>query len=286
MKQMQLPFVHLPDEESEPLQLLRNGASLVLSVSGGKDSDAMSHYLMDLRRKEGWSGDVCMVHADLGKRVEWYQTPDYVRDLAKRKNVELHIVRWTHGDLIDRIWQRYYKDPSRPCWPSAKIRFCTSDMKRAPISRWVRNHFPSGNVVMTMGLRAAESHARAKRETFKPRKDCTAPTKGRFVWDWLPIHDWQTEDVWDCIRQHGDIAHPAYRLEQPNQRLSCALCILASLNDLLNGAIHNPDTYREYCRIEAVTSYSFRKDFWLSDLKPELLPQETLDAVQQHRHAA
>ena len=136
---------------------------------------------------------------------------------------------------------------------------------------------------MAMGLRASESHARAKRETFKPRKDCTARTKGRFVYDWLPIHDWTESDVWDCIRQHGDIAHPAYRLERPNQRLSCALCILASLSDLMNGAVHNPDTYREYCRIEAVTGYSFRKDFWLSSIKPELLPQETLDAVQRHQ---
>lgn len=287
MKQMQLPFIQSSTEgESEPLQLLRNGASLVLSVSGGKDSDAMTHYLMDLRQQERWSGDVCMVHADLGKRVEWHQTPDYVENLAKRKGVPLHVVRWTHGDLIDRIWQRYYKDPSRPCWPSSSIRYCTSDMKRAPISRWIRNQFPSGNVVCAMGLRAEESHARAKRQIFTVRKDCTAPTKGRFVWDWLPIHDWQTDDVWDCIRQHGDIAHPAYRLEQPNQRLSCALCILASLNDLMNGAFHNPNTYREYCRIEAVTGYSFRKDFWLSSLKPELLPQETLDAVQQHQRVA
>jgi 3'-phosphoadenosine 5'-phosphosulfate sulfotransferase (PAPS reductase)/FAD synthetase len=283
MKQMQLPFVHSSNEESEPLQLLRNGASLILSVSGGKDSDAMCHHLLDLRQTEGWSGDVCMVHADLGKRVEWHQTPNYVKNLAKRKGVPVHVVRWKHGDLIDRIWQRYYKDPSRPCWPSSKIRYCTSDMKRAPISRWIRNHFPSGNVVCAMGLRAEESHARAKRETFKSRKDCTAPTKGRFVWDWLPIHDWQTDDVWNCIREHGDVAHPAYRLEQPNQRLSCALCILASLNDLMNGAIHNPDTYHEYCRIEAVTGYSFRKDFWLSDIKPELLPQETLDAVRNHQ---
>lgn len=59
--------------------------------------------------------------------------------------------------------------------------------------------------------------------------------------------------------------------------------MLASLNDLINGAIHNPDTYRAYCRIEAVTGYSFRKDFWLSDLQPSLLPQETLSAVRHHK---
>lgn len=58
---------------------------------------------------------------------------------------------------------------------------------------------------------------------------------------------------------------------------------MASLNDLTNGAEHNPDAYREFCRIEAVTGYSFRKDFWLSDLKPELLPAEMLAAVRRHQ---
>jgi len=271
---------------SHALTLLRDGAALVLSVSGGKDSDAMTHHLLDLRQSEGWTGDVMMVYADLGSRVEWHQTPDYVRDLAQRKGVPLHVVRWQHGDLIDRIWQRYHKDPSRPCWPSSQMRYCTSDLKRGPISRWLRNTFPSGNVVCTMGLRAEESSARAKRQTFRLRKDSSAPTKGRFVYDWLPIHDWTEADVWNCIRQQGDIAHPAYRLERPNQRLSCALCVLASLNDLINGAVHNPDTYREYCRIEAVTGYSFRKDFWLSDVKPDLLPPDILNAVHAHKQAA
>ncbi|MCA9890837.1 MAG: phosphoadenosine phosphosulfate reductase family protein [Anaerolineae bacterium] len=266
-----------------PFTLLQAGATLILSVSGGKDSDAMSHHLLDLRQSEGWSGDVVMVHADLGSRVEWHQTPAYVRDLAERKGVPLHVVKWTHGDLIDRIWQRYYKDPTRPCWPSAGMRYCTSDLKRGPISCFIRQNF-SGNVVCAMGLRAEESTARAKRETFRLRKDSSAPTKGRFVYDWLPIHNWSEVDVWNCIQQHGNVYHKAY--QHGNQRLSCALCVLASVNDLINGAIHNPDTYREYCRIEAVTGYSFRKDFWLSDLRPELLPEDILRAVRIHKQIA
>jgi hypothetical protein len=132
-----------------------------------------------------------------------------------------------------------------------------------------------------MGLRAQESQIRARRPTFSLRPDSSAPTKGRFVYDWLPIHDWTETDVWDCIRRHGNIHHEAYSLG--NHRLSCALCVLASLNDLINGAAHSPDTYREYCRIEAVTGYSFRKDFWLSDLKPDLLPESTLTAVRDHK---
>ncbi len=277
----QLPLFDLYEESLDPLTLLRGGAALVLSVSGGKDSDAMCHHLLDLRQQEGWKGSVAMVHADLGARVEWHQTPDYVENLAQRKGLPLYVVSWTHGDLIDRIWQRYYKDPSRPCWPSAKMRYCTADLKREPISRWLRNTFPTGNVICAMGLRAQESHTRAKRQPFILRTNASAPTKGRFVYDWLPIHDWSEGDVWNCIRRHGDISHEAY--SYGNQRLSCALCVLGSLNDLINGATHNPDTYREYCRIEAVTGYSFRKDFWLSDLKPGLLPEAVLIAVNKHK---
>ena len=278
----QFPLFQLDEPSNpDPEQFLRDGAALVLSVSGGKDSDAMCHHLLERRQTEGWSGDVVMIHADLGARVEWQQTPDYVQNLAQRKGVPLHVVRWTHGDLIDRIWQRYYKDPSRPCWPSAQMRYCTADLKREPISRWLRNTFPTGNVICAMGLRAQESHTRAKRQSFTLRTNSSAPTKGRFVYDWLPIHDWTETDVWDCIRQHGNIHHEAYKYG--NHRLSCALCVLASLNDLINGAVHNPDTYLEYCRIEAVTGYSFRKDLWLSDLKPELLPESTLIAVRDHK---
>lgn len=263
-----------------PVRLLRDGAALVLSVSGGKDSDAMCHHLLERRQAEGWPGAVTMVHADLG-RAEWHSTTDYVHDLARRKNVPLHIVRWTQGDLVDRIWQRYYADPSRPCWPSSKVRYCTSDLKRAPISRWIRTAYPTGRVVCAIGLRAAESSIRAKKTAVSVRDDCTAPTLNRLTLNWLPIHDWTESDVWDCIRRHGNIHHEAYSLS--NHRLSCALCVPASLNDLINGAVHNPDTYREYCRIEAVTGYSFRKDFWLSDLKPDLLPESTISAVRAHK---
>jgi 3'-phosphoadenosine 5'-phosphosulfate sulfotransferase (PAPS reductase)/FAD synthetase len=284
MKQLTLfPQEQVPTEAPvDPLALLRSGAALVLSISGGKDSDAMSHYLLDLRASEGWTGEVVMLHADLG-RAEWHNTPEYVREFAQRKGVELHVVHHSHMDLIDRIWQRYHQNPDRPCWPSSKIRYCTSDFKTSIAARFLRNHFPTGNVICALGFRKSESPARKKRDAFSLRKDASAPTKGRFVYNWLPIHHWTEDDVWQCIRQHGNDFHEAYK--HGNQRLSCALCVLASENDLLNGATHNPEIYREYCRIEAVTGYSFRQNFWLSDIKPELLDHETLTAIQRHKEA-
>ncbi|MCA0453951.1 MAG: phosphoadenosine phosphosulfate reductase family protein [Chloroflexi bacterium] len=280
----QLPLFSL-DKTShhDPVQLLRDGAALVLSVSGGKDSDAMCHHLLQRRQREGWPGEIAMIHADLG-RAEWQSTTDYVHELARRKNVPLHVIRWTQGDLIDRIWQRYHADPSRPCWPSSKVRYCTSDLKRAPISRWIRNTYPTGTVICAIGLRAEESSTRAKKTAISVREDCTAPTLNRLTLNWLPIHNWTESEVWDCIRQHGNVCHEAYKYG--NHRLSCACCVLANVSDLINGAIHNPDTYRELCRIEAVTGYSFRQDFWLSDLKSDLLPESTRIAVHEHKRRA
>ena len=287
--------------ENKALELLRGGAALVVSVSGGKDSDAMLNYLINRRALEGWTGEIILVHADLG-RAEWHYTPAYVQGLADRYNLELIIVSHRKGDLVDRIWARHEKDPSRPAWPSSAARYCTSDLKRAPIDVFVRNRFPSGKVVIAMGLRAAESPARAKKVVFERREACCS--KNRDVYNWLPIHSWSDDAVWrqlmpgknetilfyrrgwamwQTTHQNAHIddylafithsegrlpCHPAYILG--NQRLSCALCVLASKNDLINGAIHNPAVYAEYIRIEEVTGFTFRQ--WLA-LKTILDPK-------------
>jgi len=264
----------------DPVMHLREGAALLLNVSGGKDSDAMSAHLLDMRKREGWTGPVLMVHADLG-RAEWHSTPRYVRELAARNECELVVVQRKAGDLIARIWQRYHDDPSRPCWPSSAARYCTSDLKRGPISSLINQRFPTGTVICAQGIRAQESKKRAKKPTVSLRPGCNPKTIARTVIDWLPIHKWSEADVWSEIGAHGGIHHEAYK--HGNRRLSCALCVLACDNDLINGALHNPDTYREYCRIEAVTGWSFRDGFWISDLRPALLPAETISAVAGHK---
>src|SRR5690606_6236044 len=65
------------------LSALRTGAVLVLSISGGKDSDAMTLSLLEQRARENWPGAVCLVHADLG-RAEHRVTPQYVDKFHRR----------------------------------------------------------------------------------------------------------------------------------------------------------------------------------------------------------
>ena len=74
---------------------------------------------------------------------------------------------------------------------------------------------------------------------------------GRSVYDWLPIFDWKTADVFDIIDACSQTPHPAYALG--NERLSCVFCIFGSDNDLRNGARARPDLAAKYIALEDAT---------------------------------
>ena len=285
---------------SHIVNALAKGAALVVSVSGGKDSDAMALALQRARQRFGWSGRFILCHADLG-RMEWPQSLSHCRQMADRLGAEFVVVRHDH-DLLEGIHRRRAKRPDAPPFPSAAARYCTASWKRAVIDKFIRRAFPENQtVICAMGLRAAESSARAKRDPCAPRAKASAWTKNRHVFDWLPIHHWTLAQVWAEIgytleelqtiqaetRHTGVIppdfkAHPAYALG--NERVSCALCVLASKNDLHIGAAHNPELYRQLVDIEIESGYSFQSGRWLADLHPHLLTdaqRERLAAMRQ-----
>lgn len=277
------------------------GGALAISISGGKDSQALLVSLLDEVRARGWRGSVYAIHAHLG-RAEWPQTLAHIRNLCARLNVELIEVRRPQGDLVDEMKQRMetLRGTGKPFWPDAQNRYCTADQKRSQIDRDHRRHEV---VVAAMGMRAQESHARAKREVATLRKGITAKAlQGlspddalcrrapgqRVAIDWLPLHHWRLEDVWEAcghpladlqrrqtLHRDGRVdealdgwqAHPAYVLG--NERLSCALCVLASKNDLQNGARQNPALYAEYVAMEQESGCTFRQDLALGDLFTE-----------------
>lgn len=244
--------------------MLQAGAPIALSVSGGKDSDAMVYAVIAYLASRGLTNQLHLVHADLG-RAELKATPAHVAELARLTGIPLHIVRHSKFDLLDGIKNRMATRPEVPPWPSATTRQCTSDWKRGPISKWLRNTFPTGNVLCAMGLRADESSARAKKPVSKRRDDCCS--KVRTVVDWLPLHKHTTAQVWATIgdRPH----HPAY--DAGNDRVSCAMCVLANKGDLLNGATQDPELFQAYCDIEIQSGFSFKHRMWLGTLATHLL---------------
>ena len=71
---------------------------------------------------------------------------------------------------------------------------------------------------------------------------------GREVFDWLPVFDLSTSDVFRIIRDAGQAPHWAYAAGM--SRLSCSFCILASRADLRRAAELRPGLYRAYAALE------------------------------------
>ncbi|GAE32427.1 phosphoadenosine phosphosulfate reductase domain-containing protein [Alkalihalobacillus hemicellulosilyticus] len=227
-----MPKVFITGEIKE---LISDGAIFYVSHSGGKDSQAMYGLLKKVLPSE----QIVLVHSDLGK-VEWNGVQDHIKKYSDHK---LNVVRAkkTFLEMVER----------RGKWPSAAYRQCTSDLKRGPIFKFIRNDLKErgGTVaVNVMGLRAQESTARAKKVPFFYNKTQSVNKRvTRHVYDWLPIFYFTTEEVFQTIRDVGEKPFWAY---EKNERLSCVFCIMGCVNDLRHGAEQRPELYKEYVELE------------------------------------
>src|SRR5258707_3630803 len=68
----------VPPEIERAIESSQQPVSLVISVSGGKDSDTMCQWLPRLVAQRGWAGHVSisLAHVDMG--IEGFLTPDYL----------------------------------------------------------------------------------------------------------------------------------------------------------------------------------------------------------------
>lgn len=311
---------------------LRGGADLALSLSAGKDSQALVYLLAPWFRAQGYPGRCYVVHADLG-RAEWPQTPALVEQIAEQVGLPLLVVRRPKGDLIARFEERLEatRESGAPFWPSSASRYCTSHLKAGPINTALRNPAPfwpssasryctsdlkrgpidtalrSAEVVISAeGVRADESHARAKKPAVEVRAGITASSNQegrnlsamqpeaalagrqpgqRVAFNWRPLLNFNTDEIWQaCGTTTADlnrrrVLYKAGQHEEAlqgwpchpayvfgNERLSCAFCVLGSQNDLLNGAQHNPELYAHLLQLEIVGNATFKNGWSLAQL--------------------
>jgi 3'-phosphoadenosine 5'-phosphosulfate sulfotransferase (PAPS reductase)/FAD synthetase len=128
------------------LRAMDVGAVLACSISGGKDSDAMTRLVSAWAFTEGWQDRLFALHMDLG-RMEWQETPVQVERIARENSMPLVVVRRPQGDLVQEIEDRMEKlsGTDAPFWPSAAQRYCTADQKRSQadkVYRDVSGHAP------------------------------------------------------------------------------------------------------------------------------------------------
>lgn len=224
---------------------------IIVSFSGGKDSLALLLQLIDadvdrdkiLLWHQHVDGDP---HRD-ASFMDWPCTANYCQQVAEHFGVRL-MFQWRCGgfrremlkdnDRIaavgfetvhgshDMAGGRNGKISTRRMFPQVTAnlqqRWCSSALKidAASIAMTNDRAFDRSKILFLTGERRQESAARSKyAEMEKHRKH----TKLRHVDHWRSIIDWSEQQVWDIVRKHGIVPHPAYRLGWG--RVSCLTCI-------------------------------------------------------------
>ncbi|MGI8547337.1 MAG: phosphoadenosine phosphosulfate reductase family protein [Gemmatimonadaceae bacterium] len=238
--------------------LLRAGAPVAFGVSGGKDSSALvlatCAYLDAIGHPRHRR---IAVHADLGD-IEWAASGATGRAVAAHVGIECVTVRGSRSmtETWESRWERnVVRYAALSCvtmilpWSSARMRFCTSQTKRDPITRYLKTRYPGEVIINATGIRRQESRARAQAEVFTASADLVAKRSSTSGFDWAPIADWLLDDIWAIHEVEGFPLHEAYGV-YGSSRVSCTYCVLATRNDHL-AALADP-------RNHAVTAGSVR----------------------------
>lgn len=257
---------------------LANYDVILVSISGGKDSQATLDETVRAADAAGVRDRVVTLFCDLGSDDEWPGTRELAAEHAAwyglRHEVVCREVTADDGQRVQQSLSDHIED--RGLWPDAARRYCTSDMKRAPVyqlmTRLAAEQRSAGvtgrrvRILHVLGLRAQESPRRALLAPLARDERATNKTV-RLVDQWLPIHDWDTSRVWERIAEAGTRPHPVYASGMP--RLSCRFCVLASRSALVLAARLDPGGAEQRARQEERMGHRFRKDLSMRDIIAE-----------------
>ena len=249
-----------------PLPDLREYDLIIVSISGGKDSMAALAETVRHARKAEVPDRVITVFCDLGPDDEWPGTKELAAEHAAfyglRHEVVYRTVPGPDGEPVPQTLGEHIEQRGK--WPDAANRYCTSDMKRAPVYKLMTRlaaECRAGGVtgrpvrfLNVLGMRAQESPKRAAMVPFC-RDERASNKTVRHVDEWLPVHDWDVARVWAGIAGSGMRAHWVYRYLP---RLSCRFCVLASLTALINAVHLDAEGARKIAEREARMGHDFK----------------------------
>lgn len=212
-----------------------DGRRVVASVSGGKDSAAMSLHLREL----GIEHD--RVFMDTG--WEHPLTYEYLRGELTRVIGPIEEIRGPR-DMVETIRHK-------GMFPSKRRRFCTQELKIFPMIKHLRGLMDAGgDVLNAVGIRRGESEARSKMDEWEWSEGFDCET-------WRPLVDWTEEDVIAIHKRHGLAPNPLYLMGA--QRVGCWPCIYARKAEIKLVADMDPERIDRMRALEAEVAASARR---------------------------
>jgi 3'-phosphoadenosine 5'-phosphosulfate sulfotransferase (PAPS reductase)/FAD synthetase len=237
---------------------------IIFNSSAGKDSQAALDVVAHAADRAQVMHRVIVLHADLGT-VEWPGVPQLAAAQAAHYGLPIAVRRREQNGLLDLI-------RARGRWPSSLARYCTSATKRQPSRRFMTEQVRRlgldrpARILNVLGLRAEESHHRARQSPLAPDLGASNLTR-RHVDTWLPIHTLTTAQVWQRIRASTVAHHSAY--DHGMRRNSCSICPLAARADIVRACQLRPDLARTYLQLEDQLGVPLRPRMSLRDAYAE-----------------
>lgn len=126
-------------------EVMSAGAAIAISISAGKDSQAMLHYVVGLYKQHHWTGKLFAIFADLGS-IEWQGTLEHAYRMCRDAGINLVVVQRSSEGMIGRWQERreamLLKEQDSPFWSSASSRYCTDHLKVQQIDKLLRSIQP------------------------------------------------------------------------------------------------------------------------------------------------
>ena len=241
----------------------------VVSISGGKDSTATA--LLAIEQK---TDNLMFVFADTGNEApKTYDYLDYLDViLFERSGKHIKRLKADFGNRIEKaldIAESLGEPSPLPAtgipfldlsmhygfFPTSQKRFCTGELKRDVIRRFLNPYLNSGYVITDwQGIRAEESKLRAE------MSDCslvlTTATGGE-LWKYLPIHSWKATDCFEYLKRQGVKANPLY--DDGLSHVGCFPCVNWKMSELAILAEKYPKRVKEISFWEHLVSASSGK---------------------------
>lgn len=232
---------------------IENADVIFVSHSGGKDSQAMLAKLI----KMGLKDKLVVIHADLGE-MEWEEMKPWIE--KNSFGLPVHVVE-SEMDFF-QMCRKYGRIPS------GQNQFCTDFLKIKPINEFVHDYmYKHGykTAINATGMRADESKRRKEKKPFTLSKGkgtsgmhMTRKHTEHTVYDWLPIFEYTTEEVFAEIAEAGQAPHEVYT-KYGFSRLSCVFCVNGRINEHKVAAKLRPELGQKIADLEKELGKTYRR---------------------------